>query len=141
MFSIELIPEFETSRDGHCFARLQVGSFSERVAVAALPGRDISDLPAEWHRSLCDLLERGAAVALQTQPNEVWVLYRSGTTVFVQNQLLVPDWPGVLSGDGTVAMVPLRETVSEDGSPISEWQTSTAAIREFLEQCRPPGAT
>ena len=138
MFSIDLLPEGERTSYGDRLGQIRVGQFSERIVVAALPGQDVSALPTEWRRNLRELLERVDAVALRTQPHEVWVLYRCDSAVFVQNQMLVPDWPGSLSVEGAVVSVPGRQTVTEDGDPISEWATSVADVRDFLDQFESP---
>lgn len=138
MFSIEVLPGSEQVGDGCRLGRIRVGTFTERFVVAALPGRELAALAGEWHRALRGLLDRAESVALRTQPGEVWVLYRHGTRVFVQSQLLVPGWQGRLANDGSVLEVPPRETVSEHGAPISEWETSVDAVREFVRRFDSP---
>ena len=133
-FSIELIPETERTADGERLGRIRVGEFTERFVVAALPGMIVEALPNEWGRRLRHFLAGAEAVALMTQPHEMWVLYRCDEIVFVQNQLLTPEWPGSISDDGRVCRVPARRTRTEDGDPISEWETSTEAVRSFLDR-------
>jgi hypothetical protein len=62
-----------------------------------------------------------------------WPLYRLDDTVHVQNQILFMDaLPGPLLPHDPYVHVAERRTVSEDGSPISEWRVPVADVEHFL---------
>jgi hypothetical protein len=65
-----------------------------------------------------------------------WTTWREGERVYVHEELLVG---GRLSGvtDFTTApyaLVQDRATHTEEGQPISEWEVSASAVREFVER-------
>lgn len=61
-----------------------------------------------------------------------WICFLEGSHVFIQERLFVPDAHDAdLDDDGNLIARP-REEVSEDGSPISQWETTVGAIESFL---------
>lgn len=73
-FAIELLPEAASTADGDRTGCIQVGTFCELFVIAPVPGQDVEDLPEAWQRELHRLLGGADAVALRTQPHEVWVV-------------------------------------------------------------------
>ncbi|MBV9025015.1 MAG: hypothetical protein JO362_14775 [Streptomycetaceae bacterium] len=64
----------------------------------------------------------------------IWPLYRIGNQVHVQNELLFPeDLDKPFNASEPWLSVGPRETVSDDGRPISEWVVSLDEVRRFLE--------
>lgn len=134
-FSIEVLVALA---EGSRLGRIVIGDFSERFALApAPPVPTVEGLPAAWRLGLARLLTAEDATAvLRTDPMQAWVLYREGSVVHIQQHLLVPGWEGELDAKGSVVRPPPRETLTEDGDPISEWRTSIDAIRAFLDETR-----
>ena len=61
-------------------------------------------------------------------------MYCEGHDVFLQNHLLFLDQiDGVFDPSQPYAHIPSRETVSEDGEPISEWKITLDDLMLFLE--------
>ena len=116
--------------------RIAVGDWEETFALASLPERVRPEQSLEdvWRRELRRLVDGAPAVVLPVQPGRGWVLYRDLEVVHVQDQLfLVPDTEGDMILDGKTFAIRPRETVSEIGSPSSEWSTSMESIQLFLE--------
>ncbi|MDR3747961.1 MAG: hypothetical protein P4M04_07400 [Acidobacteriota bacterium] len=97
----------------------------------------------QWRGSIQSLLEgEGRAVLITTFSNpstashlEWWALYREGEDVFVQNQLLFfDDIEGEFDESRAVDFLRARETVTEEGRPISEWSVSMEDLRMFSKQ-------
>lgn len=96
----------------------------------------------QWTRSIRSLIKGARKAALITtfsSPTiashlEWWALYRVGERVFVQNQLLFfKDLEGEFDAERAVEFLKDRQTVNEDGAPISEWSVSMDDLRAFAE--------
>ena len=62
-----------------------------------------------------------------------WVMYRNEKDVFIQNHVLFLDeLDEAFDENDFIKFVPERETLSEDGEPISEWKASIIDIREYF---------
>jgi hypothetical protein len=62
-----------------------------------------------------------------------WVMYLVGNDVYIQNHVLFMDeLDEPFDESDFIKFVPERETVTEDGEPISEWKVSIEDIRQAL---------
>lgn len=138
MFSIEIDPG---PSEGEAEGRITVGDFSERFR-AALSYWSVSDYQASW-RAAFEVLETGTtatsclvtSITEPTMSNYVmcWPLYRDGDFVRVQNSLIFLDeLDSPFAPAAPWLSVQPRETVDEDGRPISEWSVPLSAVREFF---------
>ena len=131
-FSIRVLADPPTGPHGNRLGEIRIGDFVERFAVRPLQGSH-DDMAAAWLVELRRLAAGAAAVGLATSPGWLWVLYRFGDVVVVQQHLTVRDWEGKLSASGVLTRAPPYRSTSEDGERISEWQTTVAAVRAFLD--------
>lgn len=101
---------------------------------------------AHWVAALRRLVEGAEVSCLLTSiPNPAeaeffiaWPLYRSGSLVHVQNELIFADeLDREFNPRVPWEYVGPRITVDEDGSRISEWQISCAAIEDFIAKAAP----
>lgn len=100
----------------------------------------IEDYQGQWMEGLSALrdIERSCLVTAMRDPKtatfiEVWPIYRIGDHVFFQNRILFCEQMGRSFNMKTVyAAIGDRETLSDDGAPISEWSVPYESIQEFL---------
>lgn len=130
-FSIRLLPVTERCPDGQPLGEIRVGSFVERFAIYPFAG-DVESMAARWSDGLRSLLGGATAVGLPTACNMTWVLYRSGSNVFVQQMLMLPGIGPQLLPDGTVGQIPPHAEFNEDGQRISQWDTTIEAVAAFV---------
>jgi contact-dependent growth inhibition (CDI) system CdiI-like immunity protein len=68
-----------------------------------------------------------------------WPAWRDGDLVHVQNWLVLTEQlPTPFEPDEADRFVRRRQTISEDGEPISEWDVSLADVQAFLERRSAP---
>lgn len=118
MFAIHILPRSESCPDGEPLAEITIGDFSERFQCTPS-----DSLESEWREQLQALVNGQTYALLAHDPRFAWVVYREGETCFVQQRF---------SRDGAFAELTPRMTATEDGHPVSEWQTSVAEIRAFV---------
>ena len=119
-------------------AVITIGDFVESCPL-------VGDWPASqyqtrWIKSLQSLVQGQTSVALPlgtrisglNDAPLIWVFFRDSEDVFVQQVMLAPGSEWEIGSDGELISSAPRETMSEDGEPISEWQTDVDAIRQFL---------
>jgi hypothetical protein len=134
-FSIRLDPS-DSSR-----GEIRVGPFCESFDLEPCCWSG-SEYQSSWTRSLRRLVASShGSVALFTWRHKsdvcgaqrAWVLFRLGSEVFIQERIFVPGEHrvGFDADDQAVDLAP-RETRSDNGHPISEWQTSIDAILAFM---------
>lgn len=119
MFAIRLLPTSECGPTGERMGEITVGDFTERFVCL-----DQDLIEVVWKSQLQDLLNEKLAIALVFDPRAAWIVYRQGDLCFVQQQV---------SLDGQFNKLMPRETKSDDGVQVSEWSTTTMAIRQFLQ--------
>lgn len=130
-FAIRLLPSTDRSPDDEPLGEICVGSFIERFAIYPFLG-DAEMMALRWSEALRALLSGAAAVGLPTACNMTWVLYRSGSQVFVQQMLMLPGIGPQLLADGTVGDIPPHHEISEEGQRISQWATTLDAVSAFV---------
>jgi hypothetical protein len=123
MFSIRLLPPSERSPDGACMGEVVIGEFIERFTVCPLDG-NFEALEASWRSELRKLLNGATSVSLVFDPRFAWVVYREGSTCFVQEAL-------ALGGDFSEHLS-ARHTVTEEGERIGEWVTDVSSVARFI---------
>lgn len=131
VFSIIMLPETIRGPSGERLGEMRVDGFTERFPLHPA-GDDLYEQVADWKRQLTLLAEGATAVALRTDPRFAWVLYRSGDDVCVQQHMMDAGWPGEVDSAGRITKLPPRVAVTEDGEEVSQWQTTLAAVREFV---------
>jgi hypothetical protein len=128
------------TRSRSCFGEIRIGGFSERFETSLFYW-DKTTYRAQWRGAARQLLvgDRAGFITSFTEPTTAnfirwWVAYRSDESIFFQEQMLFMDQLvapfDVSKPEGSVRD---RQTVTEDGHRISEWTTTTSAIRTFLE--------
>lgn len=120
--------------------RIVLGEFSERFNLPVDYWR-LTDYYRQWRNALVAFIDGQSPVCLVTAMRDpalgtfidTWVMYAENSSVVLQNQI-IPC--GQLDSDyldrGTYEFVQPRETETEDGEPISEWQIPLSAVRQFL---------
>lgn len=64
-----------------------------------------------------------------------WPLYRVGNLVFIQNEILFFDEiDKTIDIENPYCFITDRETISEEGSPISEWEIEIDSFTHFLSE-------
>jgi hypothetical protein len=123
MFAIQLLPPSESDPEQGRFGMIIIGDCSERFACYAMDiGFD--DIENVWRSQLQKLIGGEIAVALVYDPRFAWIIYREGSSCFVQQKL---------SLDGSFSKIARRQIIDEDGQRISEWTTTISAINQFLK--------
>ena len=120
---------------------IRIGSFEETFSVDT-GHYEATEYVNQWLDALSQLADEGRPVALMTwmSPPETpanrrgWVLYPEEGDVFIQEHLFVHgDHESRLDDRGVVIEIPARETHSEDGERLPEWQTSIFNIQSFIK--------
>ena len=125
MFDIRILSQ-EIGPSGEKPGLITIGDFSERFSFWLI-GDCAADIEAQWRRELrrlVDNLDNTSSVALIHDPRFAWILYREESACYI-HQVFDPE--GLF-----VDHLAYRVTESEDGDPISEWETSVADIQNFL---------
>lgn len=119
---------------------IHIDDFSETFQVD-LSYWDIGDYLAQWRAGLTRIAEgevSSCIISSISRPQSanfvfLWLLYRDGGHVFVQQQVLFLDeLEGPFDPTEPYRHVPPRVTISDDGDDISEWETSIDAIERFV---------
>jgi len=149
MFNIDFIKLDEsnnsvghTSTEDHaCYGRITVDSFSE-VFESPLCFWRKEQYEEQWRAAIARLMPcKSARTALLTAMYDPptanfltwWPVYREGTRVFVQNQLLFLDQLAVPFDIANIStIVQPRQTSDPDGRNISEWSCDLFDLNEFL---------
>jgi contact-dependent growth inhibition (CDI) system CdiI-like immunity protein len=142
VFDIELLggPEREGERLFH-WGRLTLGHLREEFQ-APLCAWASSDYAAHWLEMARRLVQGAPVTVFLTHmagpdaPYHLgWPAWREGDRVFVQERLFLreqlngpfdPEYPEVHAG--------VRQALSVEGEPISEWQIGVRDVANFLER-------
>jgi hypothetical protein len=147
-FSVTLTPDSVSGLQPGEQARYGVillDEFRERLAVP-IDYWAPDDYQRHWREAVRRILvgeERSCLITGMYDPGEAtfirwWLMYLDGGSVRVQNQILfiaeeAPDFQEA----NPFLSVPPRTTVSEDGTPLSEWVVSLSALQEWYEKNAP----
>ena len=134
-FFIRLLPIEVRDCENERVGEIQVGDFIERFSVYPIRG-SVEDVAARWLDELRSLVRGDAsAVGLATASNMTWVFYHlADDDVRVQQMLMLPGVGPILDRSGRVRRLPTYAAEDEEGQRISEWVTTPAAIRAFLDE-------
>jgi hypothetical protein len=122
------------------YGQIRLGSFDEKF-LSLLTFWSREDYVAHWHRSIKLIVEGQHKSCLITSIADPavakrlywWPCYRLEDVVVFQNQILFFDpLPNRFDLADPYKSISDRETVSEDGSAISEWSVPIAMLVEFL---------
>lgn len=100
-----------------------------------------------WRAELRRLVDGASTAALITsyhppRPGDFWFwwpLYRIGDIVYIQEQMLFFDQlPAPFRADRPSESLMARETITDEGARISEWQTTVTEIEAFLRRRTEP---
>jgi hypothetical protein len=140
VFNIYLTNETVPESDGWAvYGKIEINGFAETF-VASLVSWTRDDYESQWRRACRRLLEganESVLIASYVDPSVSefctwWPLYREGEIVHVQNQLLLYS---NLSFPFNVSepwhSLGKRESVTDDGEEISEWDTTLDQIQQF----------
>lgn len=118
------------------WCRITINDFTEDFAVP-LDTWDIGEYQSQWAASLKAIVEgadKACLVTAMRNPKDadfiaMFVLYRVGQAVFVQNQIVLCGGnESKISNEQFDSLIEGRETQTEDGAKISEWRTSIQEI-------------
>lgn len=118
------------------WGRIEVGNFVESFAIP-VEIWSMEKYKAQWYKSLKAIIDGADKACLITairNPDisdfiSMFALYRSGESVFVQNQIMLCSKYNLeIKNEELGKLIGERETHSEDGCKISEWETSIYAI-------------
>lgn len=144
MFNIEFInsvPTSEEKKENSFYCRISVGDFTEEF-LASMSYWDRSKYEKQWAEGLFKIIQgeaKSCLVACMYDPENanfisIWSLYNLHNAVVVQNNLIFIDELDTKFNERNLYLsIPERETVTEDGEPISEWYTSKEEIMDYLK--------
>lgn len=120
--------------------KLEIGGFSEGFH-APISHWDRKQYLSQWMKGFEAILEdsnKSAFITAMYDPTKAnfifwWVMYLVGSDVYIQNHVLLMDeLDEPFDEFDFQKFVPERETVTEDGEPISEWKVSIDDVRQAL---------
>ena len=113
--------------------RTTLGSHREEF-LAALGTWSRADYERHWSDAARRLISDSDSTLFFTSAFQFcWTMWRVKEEVFVQERLLIPTtWLEPFDPTDPWRQIGKRHTVSDDGSPISEWRLPFDDIREFL---------
>jgi hypothetical protein len=141
-FSIRVLNEpVETVYDENChWCWIDINDYSERFP-APLTVWNIDQYKQQWERAIARILKGEAITYLITGLRDPWnsdfislfVLYREGDDVFIQNQIILCEGnEDKIAKMDLLDLVEERETHTEEGEEISEWKVPIDELRFFV---------
>ena len=136
MFDIAFIddtPEYREAGRHGLWGRVTCGAFQERF-VAPVECWTRADYERQWLEAARRLLGGADRTGFFTEPYRFWwTVWREGERVFVHQEYLVPGrYAGPYDGRTPYEIIGERQTPSEDGGRISEWEVALRDIRDFV---------
>lgn len=134
MFSIKLIPS-KTPRMAN--AEIVIGGHREIVEVPLQYWRR-EQYREQWRRAIDRIVSGESTACLITgmhDPQKAnfiawWPMWREGSTVYIQNQILfMDDVQGGFDEKDPYRHIPKRKTVTDEGERISEWSVRVSEFR------------
>lgn len=124
-------------------ASIVINEFSETINMP-VSYWNISDYRNSWLSSLEEgLAKRNHAtlVVSMHEPESInfiftWVLYFSGSNVFVQNKIFFLDECQDFTPESINKFAGPRELYNEDGIKISEWEIDLTSVLDFYNSLR-----
>ncbi len=140
-FSINLTDrEFVDGEEIFMVGEIQIGEFHETFISSLSYWTKINYL-TQWKIALtriCNGNDKSCFVTSMLDPSSadfifLWVLYLDGNIVHLQNQILFLDQlDKPFSELNLYEFISIRETISDEGDKISEWDVNINDIKEYL---------
>ncbi|KJH72403.1 hypothetical protein [Aliterella atlantica] len=141
MFAIEFVgqPCIEFNQPA-IRGRITLGDFSEEF-VAPLVFWTVDDYQKQWREAAERIVAGEArscfAASIRESPDDgaifIWTAYKLADTVHFQHKLLLPETvKGTFEPLNIYAQVDERQTKTEDGFQISEWQVTVKDVAYWL---------
>ena len=140
MFYIGFVSAVRVNAEGwrHAVGEITLGAFSERFE-ADLRFWEPASYEAQWRRAALRVLGGAPATALvasyrgpDASYHFTWPMWRDRAVVHVQSRLLFTEQlTGAFDPEAPEAHVGERLVVSDDGSPISEWNVPLGQLANF----------
>jgi hypothetical protein len=133
--------EIETEGDVVVAGSIRIGEFEDNFH-ASLSYWNRGDYISQWRDALNRLLRGETHSAVVTSMHDPlaanfifwWVMYLVGDIVYIQNHVLfLSGLEKQFDEADMYSFVPERETQTEEGESISEWEVGILSIREFAE--------
>jgi hypothetical protein len=142
-FEIIFMPAGESTA-GRRRGEIRVGSFSERFEADVSFWHE-SRYKSQWLDAAQRILvsDRAVLVTSISEPSSAnfvrwWAMYRESESIVLQEQIcFLNELAAPFDPERPEASLREREISSEDGEEISEWQTTTEAVRQFLTRYSP----
>lgn len=135
-------PETEELDSLLAYGKIQIGDFSERF-IMYLGYWDIPKYQSQWLEGVQRILndEYSTSCLLQNMydPKQAgfiftWTMYKIQDTIILHNRMLIlDDLEEPFDENNPYNSMDPRETITEEGDPISEWTTSTQELEKFLK--------
>jgi hypothetical protein len=144
-FAIQIIDQalpYDHFEESGVYGFIKIDDFEENFLLSLTCWR-YEDYIEQWGVALNRIIEKENSCLITSMRNiknggtfiDTWVLYRKNEIVFIQNRIILPDSSKKEIGEVfPYSLILPRETVSEDGSKISEWQTTVEDIAIFLKE-------
>jgi hypothetical protein len=141
MFAIEFVGKSQIEFNEPAIrGRITLGDFSEEF-VSPLVFWTVDDYRKQW-RDAAERIVNGEArscfaATMRESPEDgaifLWTAYRLADTVYFQHKLLLPETvTDTFEPSNIYTQVDKRQTETEDGYRISEWQVSVKEIACYL---------
>jgi len=120
------------ARKGFCKGQICIGKYKEDFEMA-LDFWSLDEYRQQLHEGLERLKDHNQSCLItnfettRTPMIDWWILYKVGSTVYVQNELIAGDClqtflnRGEFNRETCYDFIEPRQTVTEDGEKISEW--------------------
>jgi hypothetical protein len=142
-FNVEFTePPSKVIEPNLAYGRIQIGSFSE-LFLASLVFWTKVDYERHWLRSIQRIIDgqsKSCLITSNVNPKDAdyifwWPCYRIEDNVVFHNQILFFDQlEEPFDLENPYKSVSERETLSEDGEPISEWSIPVSCLLQFLQR-------
>jgi hypothetical protein len=140
-FSIAFTNKEPQNNEQVAHGYLKIGTFEE-CFEASLTYWKRSDYENHWSEGLKRLLlgnDKSALVTSMNDPQNAnfifwWVMYVLGGRVYIQNHVLFLERLDMAFDEKNIYKhIPIRETHTEEGVPLSEWVVDLDDIASFLK--------
>jgi len=143
MFDIRLVsrtPERQEEGWDAVWGEIRLGEFRERFRAPLDPWTP-ADYERQW-RAAAERLLGGQPSAFWTIPWQFWwVMWPEGDEAVMHEELLLPDrikaggyTAEPAAGTAPYELIGPRESLTDDGEPVSEWRVALTAVRVWLDE-------
>ena len=142
-FNIELC-RVDDSTCKICTGRIRIGQFEE-VFESSLEYWAPDQYETQWYSAVSRVLDKRRDACLITSVTDPktanflfwWPIYVCGDLAIIQNQVLFLErFRKDFELDKAYQYLEPRESVSEDGEPISEWSVSLSELKSWRDSAR-----